>query len=87
MLAAPAGVTALRDAAGRISITWSGVATASSYEVVLTSGSTVYASGQIVGTRASTVGTFPKSLPLVAKVRALSGTGESGPWCGESAVR
>ncbi len=87
VLAAPAGVTALRDAAGRISITWSGVATASSYEVVLTSGSTVYASGQIVGTRASTVGTFPKSLPLVAKVRALSGTGESGPWCGESAVR
>ena len=87
LLAAPAGVTAIRNAAGRIDITWSGVATAASYEVTLTSGNTVYASGRIVGTRASTVGTFPKSLPLVAKVRALSGTGESGPWCGESAVR
>ncbi|MEI8357649.1 MAG: S8 family peptidase [Deltaproteobacteria bacterium] len=87
VLATPAGVTALRDTAGRITISWGAVASASSYEVTLTSGNTVYASGQVTGTRASTVGTFSKTLPLVAKVRALSGTGESGPWCGESAVR
>ncbi len=87
VLAAPAGVTALRDAAGRITITWRGVARASSYEITLTSGSTVYASGQVTSTRASTVGTFPKSLSLIAKVRALSQIGESGPWCGDSAVR
>ena len=87
VLATPAGVAALRDTAGRITISWGSVASASSYEVTLTKGNTVYASGQVTGTRASTVGTFPKSLPLVAKVRALSGTGESGPWCGESAVR
>jgi subtilisin family serine protease len=87
VLAAPAGVTAIRDTAGRIAISWIGVARASSYEVALTSASTVYASGQVTCTRASTVGTFPKSLSLVAKVRALSGTGESGPWGGESAVR
>jgi hypothetical protein len=87
LLAAPVGVTALRDAAGRITISWGAVANASSYEVTLTSGNTVYASGQVSGTRASTVGTFPKSLSLIAKVRALSGAGESGPWCRESAVR
>jgi subtilisin family serine protease len=87
LLAAPARVTALRNAAGRITISWGAVANASSYEVTLTSGNTVYASGQVSGTRASTVGTFPKSLSLIAKVRALSGTGDSGPWCGESAVR
>ena len=87
VLATPAGVTALRDTAGRITISWGAVASASSYEVTLTSGNTVYASGQVTGTRASTVGTFSKTLPLVAKVRALSGTGESGPWCVESAVR
>jgi subtilisin family serine protease len=87
VLATPAGVAALRDTAGRITISWGSVASASSYEVTLTKGNTVYASGKVTGTRASTVGTFPKTLPLVAKVRALSGTGESGPWCGESAVR
>ena len=72
VLAAPTGVTAIRDTAGRINITWSRVAKAASYEVTLTSGTTVYASGQVTGTRASTTGTFSKSLPLVAKVRALS---------------
>ncbi len=87
VLTTPAVVAALRDTAGRITISWSAVASASSYEVTLTSGNTVYASGQVTGTRASTVGTFPKTLPLVAKVRALSGTGESGAWSGESAVR
>ena len=87
VLATPAGVTAIRDTAGRITISWGAVASASSYEITLTSGNTVYASGQVTSTRASTVGTFSKTLPLVAKVRALSGTGESGPWCGESAVR
>jgi hypothetical protein len=87
VLAIPAGVTALRDTAGRITISWSAVASASSYEVTLTSGNTAYASGQATCTRASTVGTFPKTLPLVAKVRALSGTGESGPWSAKSAVR
>jgi subtilisin family serine protease len=87
VLATPAGMAALRDTTGRITISWGAVASASSYEVTLTSGNTVYASGQVTGTRASTAGTFSKSLPLVAKVRALSGTGESGPWCGESAVR
>jgi len=86
-LAAPTGVTAIRDTAGRVAISWSAVAGASSYEVTLTSGTTMYASGQVTGTRASTVGTFPKTLPLVAKVRALSGTGESGPWSATSAVR
>lgn len=87
VLTTPAVVAALRDTAGRITISWSAVASASSYEVTLSSGNTVYASGQVTGTRASTVGTFPKTLPLVAKVRALSGTGESGAWSGESAVR
>ena len=87
VLAAPTGVTAIRDTAGRIAISWSAVAGSSSYEVTLTSGTTVYASGQVSGTRTSTVGTFSKSLPFVAKVRALSGTGGSGPWCVESAVR
>jgi subtilisin family serine protease len=87
VLAAPTGVTAIRDTAGRIAISWSPVPGSSSYEVTLTSGTTVYASGQVTGTRGSTVGTFPKSLSLVAKVRALSGTGESGPWSATSAVR
>ena len=87
VLAAPAGVTAIRDTAGRVAISWSAVAGSSSYELALTSGTTVHASGQIVGTRASTAGTFSKSLPLVAKVRALSETGESGPWSATSAVR
>jgi subtilisin family serine protease len=87
VLATPAGVAAIRDTAGRITISWGAVASASSYEVTLTSGNTVYASGQVTSTRASTVGTFSKSLPLVAKVRALSGTGESGPWSATSAVR
>ena len=87
VLAAPAGVTATRDTAGRVAISWSAVAGSSSYELALTSGTTVHASGQIVGTRASTAGTFSKSLPLVAKVRALSETGESGPWSATSAVR
>jgi len=87
VLAAPTGVTAIRDKAGRVTISWFAVAGSSSYEVTLTSGITVYASGQVTGTRASTVGTFPKSLPLVAKVRALSGTGESGPWSAAIAFR
>lgn len=87
VLAAPAGVTAIRDKAGRVAISWSAVAGASSYEVTLTSGTTVHASGLVTGTRASTAGTISKSLPLVAKVRALSGTGESGPWSAASAVR
>jgi subtilisin family serine protease len=87
VLAPPAGVTALRDAAGRITISWSAVASASSYEITLNSGNTVYASGQVTGTSANTVGTFPKSLSLVAKVRALNEAGESGPWSGKSAVR
>jgi len=87
VLATPAGVAALRDTAGRITISWGAVASASSYEVTLTSGNTVYASGQTTGTRATSVGRFPKTLPLVAKVRALSGTGESGPWSAKSAVR
>jgi hypothetical protein len=86
-LAAPMGVTAIRDTAGRVAISWSAVAGSFSYEVTLTSGTTVYASGQVTGIRASTVGTFPKTLPLVAKVRALTGTGESGPWSAASAVR
>lgn len=87
VLAAPTKVTAIRDTAGRIAISWSAVAGSSSYEVTLTSGTTTYASGQVSGTSVKTVGTFPKTLPFVAKVRALSGTGESGPWCVESAVR
>jgi hypothetical protein len=87
VLAAPRGVTAIRDRAGRVTISWIAVAGSSSYQVALTSGTTVYASGQVTGTRASTAGTFSKSLPLVAKVRALSGTGESGPWSAASAVR
>jgi hypothetical protein len=87
VLAAPAGVTAIRDTAGRVAISWSAVAGSSSYEITLTSGTTVYASGQVTVTRVSTAGTFSKSLPLVAKVRALSGTGESGPWSAASAGR
>ena len=87
VLAAPTKVTAIRDTAGRVAISWSAVAGSSSYEVTLTSGTTTYASGQVSGTSVKTVGTFPKTLPFVAKVRALSGTGESGPWCVESAVR
>ena len=87
VLAAPTKVAAIRDTAGRIAISWSAVAGSSSYEVTLTSGTTTYASGQVSGTSVKTVGTFPKTLPFVAKVRALSGTGESGPWCVESAVR
>ena len=87
VLAAPVGVTAIRNAAGGISINWSGVATAASYEVSVTSGTTVHAIVLVPGTGARTVGTISKSLPLVAKVRALSGTGESGPWSAASAVR
>ena len=87
VLAAPAGVTAIRDTAGRVAISWSAVAGSSSYELALTSGTTAYASGQVTATRASTIGTFSKGLPLVAKVRALSRTGESGPWSATSAVR
>jgi subtilisin family serine protease len=87
VLAAPAGVTAIRDTAGRIAISWIAVAGSSSYEVTLTSGTTVYASGQVTDTCGSTVGTFPKSFSLVAKVRALSRTGERGPWSATSAVR
>ena len=87
VLAAPTKVAAIRDTAGRIAISWSAVAGSSSYEVTLTSGTTTYASGQVSGTSVKTVGTFSKTLPFVAKVRALSGTGESGPWCVESAVR
>ena len=87
VLAAPTKVTAIRDTAGRVAISWSAVAGSSSYEVTLTSGTTSYASGQVSGTSVKTVGTFSKTLPFVAKVRALSGTGESGPWCVESAVR
>ena len=87
VLAAPVGVTAIRNAAGGISINWSGVARAASYEVSLTSGSTVHAIVLVPGTGAKTVGTISKSLPLVAKVRALSETGEGGPWSATSAVR
>ena len=87
VLAAPTKVAAIRDTAGRIAISWSAVAGSSSYEVTLTSGTTTYASGQASGTSVKTVGTFPKTLPFVAKVRALSEVGESGPWCVESAVR
>ena len=87
VLAAPTKVTAIRDTAGRVAISWSAVAGSSSYEVTLTSGTTTYASGQVSGTSVKTVGTFPKTLPFVAKVRALSEVGESGPWCVESAVR
>ena len=87
VLAAPTKVTAIRDTAGRVAISWSAVAGSSSYEVTLTSGTTTYASGQASGTSVKTVGTFPKTLPFVAKVRALSEVGESGPWCVESAVR
>jgi hypothetical protein len=87
VLAAPAGVTAIRDTAGRVAISWSAVAGSSAYEVTLTSGTTVYASGRVPSTRATTAGTFSKSLPLVAKVRALSETGEGGPWSATTAVR
>ncbi|MEI6070304.1 MAG: S8 family serine peptidase [Verrucomicrobiae bacterium] len=87
VLLAPANVTAVRDVLGRVTISWTAVSNASSYEVNIASSSTVYASGRVVGTSARTVGSLPKSLTLTAKVRAWDTAGGSGPWSASAAVR
>ena len=86
VLAAPTGVTAQQDSAGRVQFAWQPVAGAGSYEVVLSSGSNVMASGKVTATTAKTVGTFSRSLPLTVAVRAWSAYDESGLWSAAKAV-
>jgi hypothetical protein len=87
VLLAPASVTAVRDVLGRVTISWTAVANAASYEVNLSSGATVYASGRVTGTSVRTVGSLPLSLALTAKVRAWDTAGGTGPWSAAAAVR
>jgi len=86
VLAAPTGVTAKQDSAGRVQINWQPVAEAASYDVVLTSGSIVMVSGRVTATAIKTVGTLSRSLPLSVNVRGLTADDELGLWSGEKTV-
>jgi len=86
VLAAPTGVTATQDSAGRVKVTWQPVAEAASYDVTITSGSSVMASGRVTSTKATTVGTFPNISPMNANVRANTADYEPGLWSGEKPV-
>jgi subtilisin family serine protease len=86
VLAAPTGVTAKQDSAGRVQIAWQAVTGASSYDVILSSGSTVMASGRVTATSIKTVGTLSRSVPLSVNVRAFTADEEPGLWSGEQTV-
>jgi len=86
VLAAPMGVTAKQDSAGRVQITWQPVAEAASYDVILSSGSTIMVSGRVTATAIKTVGTLSRGLPLSVNVRAFTADDEPGLWSGEKPV-
>jgi hypothetical protein len=86
VLASPTGLAAKQDSAGRVQITWLPVAEAASYDVILSSGSTVMVSGRVTSTAVKTVGSLSRSLPLTVNVRAFTADDEPGLWSGEKTV-
>ena len=86
VLAAPAGVTAQQDSVGRVQVSWLPVVGAASYDVTISSGSMVVASGRVTATSAKTVGVFSRRLSLTTNVRANTADDEAGPWSGERSV-
>ena len=87
VLAAPTKVAAARDPQGRVAISWSAVSSAARYEITVYSGTTVYAAGIVTTVNARTSGSLPKSVSLLAKVRAINSVGTAGPWSLPVAVR
>jgi len=85
-LVAPASVSGIRDALGRVTISWSAVPDAVQYEINLSSGTAVYVS-VVTGTTARTAGLMPKGVVLSAKVRARDALGATGPWSALAVVR
>ena len=79
-LTAPTGLRALRDVQNRVAVSWGPVQEASRYEINLSSGARVYASGFVTGTGAKTSGSFARTIVLSAKVRAINAAGVAGPW-------
>jgi hypothetical protein len=86
-LAAPTGLSALRDKQNRVVVSFGNVPNAFRYEINLSTATHIYASGFATSTSARTHGSIPSSISLTAKVRAISATGESGPWSNPVAVR
>jgi len=86
VLPAPLGVTAKQDAVGRVQVTWQPVTGAANYDVTISSGSFVLASGRVTATTAKTVGTLPRNLSMTANVRANTADDQPGLWSGEKPV-
>jgi hypothetical protein len=86
-LTAPTGLSALRDKQNRVVVSWGPVQEALQYEINLSSGIQIYASGVSTGSSVRTSGSIPSSIALTAKVRAISETGVVGPWSDSVAVR
>ena len=86
-LTAPTGLSALRDKQNRVVISWGPVQGALQYEINLSSGIQIYASGVSTVSSVRTSGSIPSSIALTAKVRAISETGVVGPWSDSVAVR
>lgn len=86
-LTAPMGLSAKRNAQNQVAISWGSVQQASRYEVDLSSATQVWATGFVTGSSAKTSGSISRSVVLTAKVRAISTSGEVGPWSVPVAVR
>ena len=86
VLAVPTGVTAQQEMAGRVLVNWQPVAGAASYDVTISSGASVLASGRVTATSVKTIGVLSRRLSLTANVRANTADDEPGPWSGEKPV-
>ena len=86
-LTAPTGLSAMRNTQNQVTISWGTVQQASRYEVNLSSATQVWASGLATGTSMRTSGSISRSIVLMAKVRAISASGEVGPWSAPATVR
>ncbi|NBP25227.1 MAG: hypothetical protein EBU81_11895, partial [Proteobacteria bacterium] len=75
VLAAPAGVTAQQEMAGRVQVSWQPVAEAASYDVTISSGTSVLASARVTATSIKTIGVLSRRLSLTANVRANTADG------------
>ena len=87
VIQAPTDVSATWDSRNRVSVAWNAVSSAVTYEVSIYTGTTVYANAVVSNLSFRTSNSFPKTLKLSAKVRAINATGVAGPWSTAVLVR